>query len=109
MGPPWWAWVIGMAVAAGVGLNRAVAHQHRAQLIEFVGHLRRLRPEVEILRHDSGGLGGGAWVAVRLPSGAEVTVDLGRLLVELARSREGTQERLEVMERWVKAVDGAGE
>ncbi|HXU80304.1 MAG TPA: hypothetical protein VN914_02835 [Polyangia bacterium] len=108
MGPPWWVWVVGVVVAVVVGLARAAARWRRLLLDELLGHVRRLRPDVEILRHDSGALGN-AWVAVKMPSGAEVTIGLQQLLAEISHGPNRTPEgRAPIMERWVKAIDETG-
>ncbi|HXU79901.1 MAG TPA: hypothetical protein VN914_00780, partial [Polyangia bacterium] len=58
------------------------------------------------LRHDTGGLGGNAWVALKTPSGDEVTIGLQKLLTEISHEPNCTPEgRAPIMERLVKVLD----
>jgi hypothetical protein len=86
MGRPWWMWVAGGVVAVGVLLTRAAARHRQSVLDGFVGYVRRLGPDVEIVRADRGALGRGPWLAVKLPSGAEATVSLVKLILTLGEA-----------------------
>ena len=106
MGPPWWVWLLGILAAIALGVWRATVRYRRTRVEEIMAHLARLRPDVTILRFDGGSMAGEAWVAVRMPSGAEVTVSLEKLLSELASSEVRTpDDRVARLERWAKALD----
>jgi hypothetical protein len=104
MGPPWWAWLLGILGAIALGAWRAVARFRRGGVEEIIADLARLRPDVTVLRFDGGSLAQEAWVAVRMPSGAEATVSLQELLSELL-SPQGRipANRAAILERWAKA------
>lgn len=106
MGLPWWIWVLA-AVAAVFSLGVLAAARYRQSILdEFVGHLRRLRPDVEIVHADRGTLGRGAWLKIKLPSGSEGILSLAKLTSAVGEARAQTvEDRRPIMEHWVRILD----
>src|SRR5436190_1976893 len=99
-------WVLGGIAGVFFLLMRAAAHHRQSVLNEFIGYLKRLRPDVEVARADRGTLGRGAWLAIKLPSGVEGTVSLAKLTSALAEARTRTfDDRKPIMEHWVRVLD----
>jgi hypothetical protein len=104
MGPPWWAWLLGILVAIGLGVGRAALRQRESLVAVIAAHLTRLRPDLTVVRSDGGGFLGSPWLAVRIPSGAEVTVPLAKLIGEL--TPRTPDEQAAILERWASALEG---
>jgi len=102
MNIPWWMWVLGGIAGVSFVLIRAAARYRQSLLDEFIGHLKRLRADVDVVRSDRGSIRRGAWVAVQLPSGVKRKLNLAKLTSALAQARTRTSDdRRPIMEHWV--------
>jgi len=103
MGPPWWAWVLGILVAIGLGFGRATLRERQNLVALIAAHLTRLRPDLTVVRMDGGGFTGPPWLAVKTSSGAEVTVPLASLIAELGPRT--LDEQAVILERWAASLE----
>ena len=106
MGIPWWAWVAVAIAGAFFLLTSAAAHHRQSLVDEFVLHLRRLRPELDIVRADRGTITRGPWVIVKLPSGSQARISLAKMMSALGKAQPKTaDDRKPIIEHWIVSID----